>query len=371
MKRVSSAQSGFSLIELLVAMAFFMTIAGAVFTMFGRQQAAYITQQGQTGITIALRNAVAQLQLDLSNAGTAYFQGANIPAWPVGVTIINNVVATGSSCYNASTAAYTAQCFDSINVIAGAKPAQYPPTNASDSTGGNGSNNCTITSSGVAYGQAAAGLTLAQTAANYAANDQLLFLTANGKSMTSVVLTGAPAVVGSAVKFQFSATNANGTNSLANDPLDITACDNNACPSPNNFGNQFCGSDWIIKLAPIQYQVDSSNPADPKLTRTVNGTTSVVMDQVIGFKVGATIWNNATDTVSTQYNYSTSTYSNNVAGDEAWNFTLVRSLRISLIGRTAPNPSPNYTFRNIFDNGPYQVEGLSLVVNPRNMSMND
>jgi hypothetical protein len=214
-------------------------------------------------------------------------------------------------------------------------------------------------------------LTLAQTAANYSANDKLLLLTANGQKMTSVVLTGAPTVVGGAVRFVFNSTNADGTNSLANDPLDITACDNQTCPTPNNFGAQFCGSDWIIKLAPITYQVNSSNSANPQLTRTVNGTASVVMDQIIGFKVGATIWNNATDTVSTQYNYSASTYSNNTPGDEGWNFTLVRSLRISLIGRTTPNFNPSFAFRNVFDNGPYQVEGISLVVNPRNMSMND
>lgn len=359
------------MVELLVAMGFFLTIAGAVFTMYNRQQAAYIAQQGQTGINIALRNAAAQMQIDLSNAGTAYFQSANIPAWPVGVTIVNNVVPAGQSCYNSTTSTYTAQCFDVLNVISGANPAQFPPINATDSTGGNGGGNCTITSNGVAYGQAASGLTLAQTAGNYARNDQLLFLTSNGKKMTSVVLTAAPTVAGSAVKFVFNSTNADGTNSLANDPLDITACDNQTCPTPNNFFNQFCGSDWIIKLAPITYQVNSSNSADPQLTRTTNGNTAVIMDQIIGFRIGATIWNNSTDTVSTQYNYSASTYSNANPGDQGWNFTLVRSLRISLIGRTTPNFNPAYAVRNIFDNGPYQVEGLSLVVNPRNMSMND
>jgi Tfp pilus assembly protein PilW len=371
MKRTTDLQTGFSLIELLIAMSFFLTIAGAVFTMYGRQQAAYVAQQGQTGINIALRNAAAQMQIDLSNAGTAYFQGANIPAWPVGVTIVNNVVATGSSCYNTATASYTAQCFDVLNIIAGADPATYPPINATDSTGGNGGGNCTTTSNAVAYGQAAAGLTLAQTAAKYAANDQVLFLTSNGKKMTSVVLTAAPTVVGSAVKFVFNATNADGTNSLANDPLDITACDNLTCPTPNNFGNQFCGSDWIIKLAPITYKVNLNNSSDPQLTRTASGAAAVVMDQIIGFKIGATIWNNSTDTVSTQYNYSASTYTNTTPGDQAWNFTLVRSLRISLIGRTTPNTNPAYAFRNVFDNGPYQVEGISLVVNPRNLSMND
>jgi hypothetical protein len=28
-------------------------------------------------------------------------------------------------------------------------------------------------------------------------------------------------------------------------------------------------------------------------------------------------------------------------------------------------------FKNAFDNGHYQVQGIAVVVNPRNMSMND
>jgi prepilin-type N-terminal cleavage/methylation domain-containing protein len=365
------AQSGFSLIEVLISMGIFLTICGAAFTLFNKEQTTYLRQQGQVGINISLRNATAQLQMDLSNAGTAYFQGANIPAWPVGVTIVNNVVASGTTCYNAVSFTYTSKCFDALNIIAGADPSAYPPINSTDVTGGGGSGNCTDTSTGTAYGQAAPGLTLIQTAAGYLTGDSILFLTSNGKKMTSVVLTGNPVVAGSAVVFAFNGTRLDGTNTLAHDPLDITACDNLTCPTPNNFGNQFCGGDWILKLAPITYQVDSSNSTNPKLTRTSNGVTSIVMEQVIGFKVGATTWNNATDTVSTQYNYDASTYSNNVAGDQAWNFTLVRSLRMSLIGRTTPNVNPQYLFRNPFDNGPYQVEGMSIVVNPRNLSMND
>jgi hypothetical protein len=371
MKKIPHIEAGFTLLELIVAMGCFLSVTGAAFTLYNRQQTVLLRTQGQVGVNIALRNATAQIQIDLSNAGTAYFQGVNIPAWPVGVTIVNRVVSNGSSCYDATTFSYTTTCFDSLNIIAGAAPASYPPINATNNTGGTAGTNCSDTSTGVAYGQAAPGLTLAQTAATYNSADSLLFLTANGKKMTAVVLTAAPTVAGNAVRFVFNATNSDGTNTLANDPLDITACDNQTCPSPNNFGNQFCANDWIIKLAPITYQVDSSDPSDPKLTRTVNGTTSIVMEQVIGFKLGATIWNTATNTSSTQYNYDASTYSIHNPGDQGWNFTLVRSIRISLIGRTTPNRNPSYLFRNVFDSGPYQVEGMSLVVNPRNMSMND
>jgi len=375
---------GFSILELLVASAVFMLVAGAAFTLFNKQELSSEVVQGQVGLNIALRNAATQLQIDLANAGSGYFQGLNIPNWPVGVTIVNNVVSAGSSCYNSTTSTYGSSCFDQVNIIAAANAATYPPINATDSTGANGVANCSNTNTGIAYGQAASGLTLAQTAAKYSSGDQLLFLTATNNHITSVVLTAAPTVVGSAVRFVFSPTldqtvggvHYKGYNSLANDPLDITACDGLSTCSPaaqpnGKLGEQFCGTDWILKLAPITYQVDISTPSNPKLTRTQSGTTSTVMEQVIGFKVGAAIWNATTGTDATSYNYAASTYTNVTANDMAYNFTLVRSVRVSIIGRTTPSTDPNYKFRNAFDNGAYQVQGTAVVVNPRDMSMND
>jgi type II secretory pathway pseudopilin PulG len=363
--------SGFSLFELLVAVAMFLVIGGIGFNLFNTQQASSQQVQGQAGLNLALRNAAAQLQMDVANAGSGYFQGANIPSWPVGVSIVNNVVPTGSSCYNGS--AYTASCFDQLNIITAANPASYPPVHTTDSTGGTSPTaNCSNTSTGIAYSQAGpTPMTLAQTAGLFSQGDQVLFLTSTGLKFTTAVLTQAPQVSGSAVKFTFNATRSDGSNTLANDPLDITACDGteSACTAGGKLGVQFCGGDWILKLAPISYQVNSSNSADPILTRTQNGVTSTVMEQVIGFKIGATIWNASTDTESATYNYAASTYTNTTAGDVAYNFTLVRSVRLSLIGRTAPNP--NLPFHNNFDNGPYQVQGMAVVINPRNMSMND
>ncbi|MBI3669729.1 MAG: hypothetical protein HY237_08120, partial [Acidobacteria bacterium] len=52
-------------------------------------------------------------------------------------------------------------------------------------------------------------------------------------------------------------------------------------------------------------------------------------------------------------------------------YTLVRAVRVSLIGRTPPVTDPTFKFRNTFDGGPYQIQGLSVVVNPRNLSMKD
>ena len=113
-------------------------------------------------------------------------------------------------------------------------------------------------------------------------------------------------------------------------------------------------------------------------------TFHIAMEQVIGFRVGATLWNGgstaaaqAGDSVTTSYNYLASTYciggtgANCTGGTQLpYNFSLVRSVRASLIGRTSPSTT-NTGFENAFDNGHYQVQGIAVVVNPRNMSMND
>jgi prepilin-type N-terminal cleavage/methylation domain-containing protein len=390
------ADGGFSLLELVIAMAIFLIISGVSFSLFNQQQASTKLLQGQTALNIALRNAVAQLQMDLVAGGSGYFQGMNMPSWPVGVTIVNNMSTTNTSCYNSTTNTYGVSCFDRFNIIVAANQTIYPAIHATDNTGGtSGTSNCSTTSIGTAYGQAAVlngtTWTLANTALEFRSGDQLLFITNSGAKITTAMLTSNATVSGSAVKFTFNATNADGSNSLANDPLDITACDGQAnCASNNKLGNQFCGKDWIIKLAPITYQVCSGpgSPAgcdqsstspdiqDPKLVRKQSGNQYVVMEQVIGFRVGATLWNgggasesSSTDSVTTSYNYLASTYTVGTMSSP-WNFSLIRSVRASLIGRTVPSNSDS-EFRNAFDQGRYQVQGVAVVVNPRNMSMND
>jgi prepilin-type N-terminal cleavage/methylation domain-containing protein len=382
--KVGSRNQAFSLIELMVAMAITLLVSASVFVLFSQQRASANQQQGLVGLNIGIRNAMSQLQLDLANAGTGYYVGADVPSSPVGVTIVNNVPPAGSSCYtpptvNAPYGTYGTNCFDRLNVLTAANSVTPPyPINATGPQG------CSDTSTGTAYGQAATNpdgtkLSLTATAANYSQGNQLLFLNGKGSKMSAVILTQTPTVVGSTVMFTFNATNTDGTNTGANwrtnDPLDIAACDGGPCPTPNNFGNQFCGGDWILKLSPISYYVDSSNPNDPELIRNQGSNTVVVMDQVIGFKVGATIYNSINDQLKTEYNYDASTYNlNNVSPppyDSAYMFSLVRSVRVSLIGRTKPSTDPSFTFRNPFDGGPYQVQGASVVVDPRNLSMND
>jgi type II secretory pathway pseudopilin PulG len=414
-------QLGTTLVELIIAVALFAIISGAAFTMMNSQQNAASSLTGVVGLNMALRSTAAMLQMDLANAGSGYYQNVSVSTGPVGVTVLNHFVATGQSCYTSSTSTYGPNCFDELSVIA--VDSTYPIVNATDTTGGTDpNNNCSNTDSGTAYGQLGytinpstgaqtALASLAATASSYKIGDQLLLVSLTGvlnqpQQYTSVVLTAVPTVnsTGKAVIFTFQPTT-NGSNTLANDPLNISACSGaSPCPpatvaaagNPSQLTNSYCGNDYILKLAPITYQVcagpgspttpytcdqSSTSPdiTNPKLIRYANGAGSVVMEQVIGFKVGGSVWNDpysASIGDITNYNYDSSTYSltYGTSGANAYDFTRLRSVRVSLIGRTTPaftgntNVVNNYVFRNGFDHGPYQVQGTALVVNPRNMN---
>jgi len=56
-------------------------------------------------------------------------------------------------------------------------------------------------------------------------------------------------------------------------------------------------------------------------------------------------------------------------GNPPTNYNEIRTLRISLIGRTPPNQVGK--FQNAFDGGFYKVQEVSVTANPRNLSMND
>ena len=192
-RRTPARQRGTTLIELMVALALFLIVGGAAFALFNQQQVATTNLQGQVGLSLSLRNAASQLQLDLSNAGSGYFQGINVPTWPVGVTIVNNWVPYGNSCYS-STTGYGANCFDQLNIITANPDGQYPAVHATNSAGSTSATVCPQTYNGspgtptTVYALNANGLTLAQTAAKFVQGDQLLFLTGSGKVMTTAIL---------------------------------------------------------------------------------------------------------------------------------------------------------------------------------------
>ena len=88
------------------------------------------------------------------------------------------------------------------------------------------------------------------------------------------------------------------------------------------------------------------------------GVAGRLADQVIGFKVGASIWGGPAG-----YSFDSSSY--------AYDWTLVRAVRIAVVGRTSPITDPSVNYHNSFDQGPYHVQAISVVINPRNLSMND
>lgn len=341
--------AGFSLIELMVAVAVFLIIGGAAVTLVRQNVPLFTSQQNQIGLNIAMRNGAAQMQLDVVNAGTGYYQGVSIPSWPIGVTIVNNPPGTG--CFDPVNRTYGPGCFDAMNVIA--IDPSTPPANPQDIGA-----NCVSTTSSSLFITPIGTTTLNQLASDFHVGDEVLLVKSDGSQMTTTVLTSDGEVTGGKVKLAHNPTGVNGVNDGSAgsnvDPLDISSTSDN-----NKLGDQFCNTDWVLKLAPIKYWVDASDPADPKLMRTQSGQSSIVAEQIIGFKVGASIWNS---TSADPYSFDASSYSHD--------WSLIRSVRISLIARAATNET-NTNFHNTFDGGPYKIESLSVVINPRNLSMND
>jgi len=389
----SRTAKGFTILEFLVAMAVFIIVTGAVFTLFRRDDPLFTTQQNMVGVNLALSNAITQMEIDSVNAGTGYYPGTNIPNWPVGITI-QNAAPIGGDCGDNTTYTYNSTCFDTLNLIT-VDPNTGPQHlgtlgNNVDTSGGVGN---PATSTMVLYTPTLTGAQATALAAEYHSGDELLLVKVDGSQMTTIRLNANGSASGSTVTLSFNTTTPSGTNSAANDYLGITT---NTGASDNAVGAQlgisYGNADWILRLQPITYQVNATNPADPQLVRVQNGTTNVVADQVIGFRVGASLINDnhssdlATTTLATtcagtsdsasepttyySYNYNACSYG---AGSGAsYDFSIIRSIRVSIVGRTPPNAAGTaITFRNTFDNGPYQIQGLAVIINPRNLSMTD
>jgi hypothetical protein len=359
-------------------MVMFMLVSGAVLSMFATQAPYFSRQQNLAGVNIAIQNVVSQMQLDLVNAGTGYYPGSVISSWPIGVTV-SNQPSGAPACNNAATFTYTSACFDTLNILT-INPG-ISPAHPTDVTGGTASTICSNINASPFYIQPNAAQTPTQTAAGYHAGDQVILITTGGSThsttgptggnsstassgtlVNSFVLTGAPVVGTNYVALPFAP--ASGGVLYTNDPLNISNSDS------TNLGGAFCTADWVMKLEPTTYSVNVTNAQDPILTRTQNGTTDNIAEQIIGFKVGAATWNSILDTSTPTYSFYAANALGATPSGYGSNFQLVRSVRVTLIGRTTPNPDPTYTFRNTFDGGPYQVVGATVVINPRNLTMN-
>jgi prepilin-type N-terminal cleavage/methylation domain-containing protein len=346
--------AGFSLLELLVALAIFMVIGGAAVSLVRRHVPLASSVQNQVGLTMTLRSAIAQMELDVVNAGTGYFPGAQIASWPVGVTIVNP---QDTACNNTANFTYGATCFDTLNVIAA--DTSTPPAHPSDIGA-----NCVSTTASSLFIAPVPPETLADLATHFHSGDVILLLTSDGSKITTTTLTNDGSVTGGKVKLPHNPTGADGTSTEFGIADSLNA---------NKLGTQFCDTDWVLKLSPITYSVDVTAPKNPKLIRQVlGGTPDVVAEQIIGFRVGASA---RVGLVDEPYSFNAAAQSPangctaNCGYENDW--SQVRAVRISLIARTPPNNDPTDTFRNSFDGGPYRIQGASVTINPRNLSMND
>jgi prepilin-type N-terminal cleavage/methylation domain-containing protein len=389
-----SGDRGFTLIELMIAMTVFLVIGAAAMSLFKQHASLFSDQQYQIGLNVSLRNALAQMENDIVNAGTGWYNGANnVSSWPIGATITNQVTG-GAGCHPPNTAIYNISCFDTLSLIV--PDPQTPPGLVASGAGcstpaltsnGTGTGTQTMLISPVAPTTQSQLLNGYVSGNGFTANSQVIFVHVgtSGDLMTTAVLTGVSASGGN-VLLTFGSTRPNGTNQLTtNDRLSLTT-DGNYDPNPvmmtSTFTDQFCsGTDWVVKIAPVIYSVTTAAPngsaTNPTLIRTEGANVDALASQIIGFKVGAsTVTLNGTSITGSSgaycYNAASSTFP-----CYDFQYNQIRSIRLSLIGRTPPgiyqnsNANSATLFLNAFDNQPYKIQSLSIIVNPRNLSMND
>lgn len=416
---------GFSIFEMLVAMAVFLVVASAAFFLFNKHLALVTEQQSLSSVNIGLRNAMSQLELDLAAAGPNLFSGVQQAGSPVqpfslGVLIRNNTPAAAGACApNANWSYPTSQaCFDSMTLLqpkpctlAGGATAPVLVTNDPGQSG-----TAILNSSNIFVTDLNPGAVLANDIQCFKKNDEVLFvqvaagtLLACDPTQPAVLSTYCVGVVqltqdantagANGIKLQHNPTG--GGADAAGDPLNIVfnSSGSNNFAKANGFSYPFdaTGGTYVVDLGDgsqdITYSVITSatDPSNDQLVRC-NGATctaanaQVLTDQVIGFKIGAILWDNAKTnaTDDANYFYDASKYCTDaVAGadcsttpppaNDPNDFTLVRAVRVSMIARTVPKANspalPN--FKNGFDGGPYLVQQGSVSVDLRSITNSD
>ena len=367
--------SGFSLLELLVAMSVFLVVGGAAVSLVRKHAPLFNNAQNQTGLNIALRNAVAQLQMEVVNAGTGFAGATPTTFSPIGATITK---ATTPNCN--ATANYVASCFDRLSLISvdTSLPPLAPWGDAGLTTNADTTNTTLYLSN-----------PLGGTAAQYSAwakpliaGTELMFVQ-GGTDVPSIALVVLKVdAVPNGNSIQITTTNPTQTLNNCRDETDtvIPTPITGIPPGPDPLGiydfiqngecYRFTGNfngqlDHVVRLfASASYSVDTSVAGNPKLVRTGStGAQDVIAEQIVGFTVGA--WSNwRPGTLAPAVGYTTDPA--NFKSDWA----SVRSLQIQLIARTPPNSDNPSNFRNNYDQGPYQVQGISVVINPRNLNTN-
>ncbi|MGH9574442.1 MAG: hypothetical protein ACRD40_13060, partial [Candidatus Acidiferrales bacterium] len=385
-----------------------------------------VRQQNLSGVNIGLRNGLAQLQIDLAGAGQNLLAtDKTAPSFDLGVIIRNNVPGKAATCTpDTSTWAYpvSSACFDSFTIVnlnacaTGAGGGTTAPVLVIDDAGSEDlSANGTTYANDPNFSENAGSLT--SDASCFKAGDELLYieipqggttapqcgdnttmfyclavttLTADAKETTA---TGVPTL--------------NLTHNLVGTGGAVAGCPGSSCTDAlgiigaSNFehallANFPSATTYIVDLGKgsndVTYAVlaNAANASDPQLLRCGGAVCTaasgqVVTDQVIGFKIGAALWDNDPDDATDIANYfydGTKYCSNAINGadctvspppkNDPYDFTLVRSVRISMVARTTPQTDQTLrSFANGFDQGPYLVQQGSVVVDLRNMSIPD
>lgn len=401
------SSAGFSLIELLVAMFIFLVVAGAAFSLFNQHAALAARQQNLSGVNIGLRNGMAQLEMDLSGAGQNLLSGVSgAQPFNMGLLIQNNVPGSAPTCSpNTSNWSYPvpSACFDSMTVLN--PKSSCPVVDINDP----GNSSESLSTSSIMWvddpNKPGDGPTLTNDASCYKNGDEVLVVElpsglqqpqcdsgSFNYCVSVVTLTKDANVSGSKIQLQHNPTGA------SSDPLGIifNSAGTNNFSKANSLNTNVTNGSYVIDLGAgagdITYgvQANPSNPADPQLVRCLGtsctGTNAqVIVDQVVGFKVGASLWDSAQSgaTDIANYFYDSSKYCSDAVGgadcstspppqNDPYDFTLVRSIRISMIVRTTPQLDQTLrSFQNGFDQGPYLVQQGSVVVDLRNMSIPD
>ena len=368
---------GFSLVELMVAMSVFLIVGGAAISLVRRHMPLFNSAQNQTNLNITLRNAVAQFQMEVVNAGTGFAGTTPTTFSPMGVTISK---ATNAAC--STTATYVAGCFDAFTMIAvdNTLPLLAPEGDPTKSPIPNAD-----TSSGTVYLTNPAGGTLA----NYTAwaallphGTELMLVQGGtdipaGQALISIVTVDTATPNASYITVATTSKTINGNGCLtgttngtpdATDPLQdpLGLYDPAEC---GRFTATFSpGLDYVVKLIDgATYKVDTTNPANPKLVRSTPAGTDTIAEQIIGFTVGA--WSSEKCPGCPVGAIPTPGYTTNPL-DYGKDWASIRSLQIQIVARATPNSDNPSTFKNSYDGGNYQVQGVSVVVNPRNLNTN-
>jgi prepilin-type N-terminal cleavage/methylation domain-containing protein len=424
-ERAHSAR-GFTLMELLVATVIFVAVAGTAFSLFGQHATIAAQQQNLSGVNIGLRNAMTQMEMDLSGAGgnlLASISGIANPPQPFyfSVLINNNVAGVAAACApNTTNWSYpiSSACFDSLTLLspnnsivkqcsAGQSPvlvmAVAEPVSTSTTTQADDPVNTANNATDAGCFKNGDEVLVVRIPVNTVADNGAQFTCdVNGKNFNfclNVVTLTADATTNAGGHVQFS----HKTAGAGNDPLGIIYTPSGQTNFTNALNNSFLVGAYIINLgtasSAVTYAVmaNPSNANDPQLVRCpgmscTTANAQVVTDQIIGFKVGADLWNRDTNATGgddlANYNYNAAKYcsdsvvvslspftpvdctQNPPAIYDPYDFTLVRAVRVSLIGRTQPYTDKTFTslIKNGFDNGPYLVQQAATVVDLRNLS---